>query len=369
MKVLMTADSIGGVWNYSLQLANALTPYDVEVHLATMGAPLTLAQRTEALAIPNLTLYESAYKLEWMEDPWADVAAAGEWLLGLERGLQPDLAHLNGYAHGALAWHAPVLVVGHSCSLSWWEAVHGEPAPPAWDRYRAEVRRGLQSAHMVAAPSRAMLDSLERHYGPLPNPTVIYNGRDASLFAPATKEPFVLTVGRLWDEGKNVAAVRDAATGLAWPVYVAGEDKHPQGGHVSLGDLQPVGRLSSRELAGWYGRASIYALPARYEPFGLSALEAGLAGCALVLGDIPSLREIWGEAALFVAPGDTGALRGALDSLTEDAALRNDMAARARRRAMGYTVGRMVQGYIAAYDALVSGDIAAGWKESTACVS
>ena len=186
MKALMTADSIGGVWNYSLQLADALAPYDVEVHLATMGAPLTLAQRTEALDIPNLSLYESAYKLEWMDDPWADVAAAGEWLLGLARELRPDLVHLNGYAHGALPWEAPVLVVGHSCSLSWWEAVRGEPAPPAWDRYRAEVRRGLQSAGMVAAPSRAMLDALERHYGPLPNPTVIYNGRVASLFAPAS---------------------------------------------------------------------------------------------------------------------------------------------------------------------------------------
>ena len=51
------------------------------------------------------------------------------------------------------------------------------------------------------------------------------------------------------------------------------------------------------------GRAAIYALPARYEPFGLSILEAALSGCALVIGDIPSLREIWADAALFV-PSD-----------------------------------------------------------------
>ncbi len=369
MKVLMTADTVGGVWNYSLQLADALAPYEVEVHLATMGAPLALAQRTEALEIPNLTLYESAYKLEWMDEPWSDVGAAGEWLLDLERDIRPDLVHLNGYAHGALAWNAPALMVGHSCSLSWWESVRGEPAPPEWDRYRAEVRRGLQSADMVVAPSGAMLAALDRHYGPLPNSAAIHNGRDASLFVPASKEPFVLAVGRLWDEGKNVAAVRDAAMGLSWPVYVAGEDRHPEGGQVRLGDLQPVGRLSSRELAGWYARASTYALPARYEPFGLSALEAGLAGCALVLGDIPSLREIWGEAALFIAPGDTQALRAALEALIEDAGLRNEMALRARNRAMGYTVGRMVQRYVVAYGALVSGEVAPDWKESAACVS
>lgn len=369
MKVLMTADTVGGVWNYSLQLADALAPYDVEVHLATMGAPLTLAQRTEALDIPNLTVHESTYKLEWMDDPWNDVAAAGGWLLDLARAIQPDLVHLNGYAHGALPWGMPVLVVGHSCSLSWWEAVHGEAAPPAWVRYRAEVRRGLQAANMVVAPSGAMLAALDRHYGPLPNPIVIYNGRDASLFPPASKEPSVLTVGRLWDEGKNVAALREAATGLDWPVYVGGEEQHPEGGRVSLGDLHPLGRLSPRELADWYGRAAIYALPARYEPFGLSALEAGLAGCALVLGDIPSLREIWGEAALFVPPDDPATLRLALDALIQNPSLRTEMSQRARRRAMGYSVGRMLQGYIAAYNALVAGELAADWKESAACVS
>lgn len=369
MKVLMTADTVGGVWNYSLQLAEALAPYGVEVHLATMGVPLTPAQHTEASHVPNLMVCESTYKLEWMDDPWADVAAAGEWLLDLERTIQPDLVHLNGYAHGALPWKAPVLVVGHSCCLSWWEAVRGtEPTPLSWERYRTEVRRGIQAANLLVAPSAAMLSSLERFYGPLPESRVIYNGRDASSFAPSAKEPFMLTVGRVWDDGKNVAALRDVAAGLPWPVYVAGEEQHPGGGRVDLGGLQPLGRLSSYELADRFARAAIYALPARYEPFGLSALEAGLAGCALVLGDIPSLREIWGDAALFVAPDDSNALRGALESLILNDALRVEIAYRARTAAIGYTVGRMAQDYIATYNALATVDITGGWKESAACV-
>lgn len=369
MKVLMTADTVGGVWNYSLQLAEALSPYGVEVHLATMGMPLSPAQQAEASHVPNLAIYESAYKLEWMDDPWPDVERAGGWLLDLERTIQPDLVHLNGYAHGALPWNAPVLVVGHSCCLSWWDAVKGaEPAPHSWDRYRAEVYRGIQAADLVVAPSAAMLSSLERYYGPLPDSRVIYNGRAAAAYAPAAKEPFVLTVGRVWDEGKNVAALRDVAGSLPWPVYAAGEEQHPDGGRVDLGGMQPLGRLSTFELSDWFARATIYALPARYEPFGLSALEAGLAGCALVLGDISSLREIWGDAALFVAPDDSDALRGALESLIHNDALRVEMAYRARTAAMGYTVGRMTQAYIAAYNALAASEIAGGWKESAACV-
>ena len=47
-----------------------------------------------------------------------------------------------------------------------------------------------------------------------------------------------------------------------------------------------AGQLTTAEVRNVINTASIYALPARYEPFGLSILEAALSGCALVLGDI-----------------------------------------------------------------------------------
>ncbi len=58
---------------------------------------------------------------------------------------------------------------------------------------------------------------------------------------------------------------------------------------------EAVGRLGPEEMREQYARAAIFAHPARYEPFGLSVLEAALSGCALVLGDISSLRELWRE--------------------------------------------------------------------------
>jgi hypothetical protein len=59
----------------------------------------------------------------------------------------------------------------------------------------------------------------------------------------------------------------------------------------------------------------VSAAPARYEPFGLSILEAAGDRCALMLGDIPSLREIWDSRAQSVAPGDHEALLAALATL------------------------------------------------------
>jgi glycosyltransferase involved in cell wall biosynthesis len=97
-------------------------------------------------------------------------------------------------------------------------------------------------------------------------------------------------------------------------------------------------------------RATIFAHPARYEPFGLAPLEAALRGCALVLGDIESLREVWGDAAVYVDPEDDDALAAALDAFALDDELRRDFAARAGRRAATFSSERMTAGTIAVYE-------------------
>ena len=346
IKILMTADTIGGVWQYTLDLARGLLPYGAEIALATLGAPLTKAQRAEVGELPNIDLFESTYKLVWMEDPWEDLAKAGEWLLDLAHRWRPDVIHLNDYPHGDLPWPAPVLMVGHSCVLSWWQAVHRTPPPVIWNPYRDTVTRGLAAADRVVAPSAAMLTSLERFYGPLPPSRVIPNGRRLHFDEKTPKEPLILAAGRVWDAGKNIAAVMRVAASLPWPVYVAGETRPPVS---EFANVYLLGRLSSAELAPWFARAAIYALPARYEPFGLSALEAALAGCALVLGDIPSLREVWGDAALYVQPGDSRGLRAVLKALIADEMLRHNYAQRARSRATRYGLARMVGEYWSSY--------------------
>jgi glycogen(starch) synthase len=108
-------------------------------------------------------------------------------------------------------------------------------------------------------------------------------------------------------------------------------------------------------MADAFARAAIYCLPARYEPFGLSALEAALSGCALVLGDIPSLREVWGdEAAVYVPPNEHAALREALLGLIRHPAKRRERARLARARAERYSTERFASAYLDAYTGLAT---------------
>jgi glycogen synthase len=353
VKLLLTADTIGGVWSYALELARQLSNRGVEVGLASMGSVPTAEQRSEAHRIHGLTLWESRFKLEWMDDPWDDVRRAGDWLLGLQANFGADLVHLNDYAHSALPWEVPTLVVGHSCVLSWWEAVKGERPPRSWDRYRQEVARGLRSARLIVTPSATMRRALERHYGPLGQTRVIPNGRDPERFRPRDKSPMILTAGRLWDQAKNIAAVERVAPLLPWPVYIAGELGSTDA--VTSMSKKPcfLGRLETDELAGWLGRCAVYVLPAHYEPFGLSILEAGFAGSALVLGDIPSLRELWDNAALFVPPDDHEMLAQTLLGLITDTSRRLELSDRSRSRAFSFTAEQMAETYLATYRELL----------------
>jgi glycosyltransferase involved in cell wall biosynthesis len=234
--------------------------------------------------------------------------------------------------------------------------VHGCEAPPSWDRYRAAVMSGLRAADAVIAPTEALGLEIESDYGPFRRTHVIANGTDALSRERrrATRAPLVFAAGRLWDDAKNVAALCAAAPRLSWPVYVAG----PTGDHgrttSSLDGVGLLGRLSREQMASWYDRASIYALPARYEPFGLSVLEAATAGCALVLGDIPTLRENWTDAADFVAPADVDALAAAIQRLIDDPVYRLAQARRARRRARRFTADRMAAAYLTMYRELTA---------------
>ncbi len=355
MKILLTTDTIGGVWTFSMELVAALEHYGIEVAIATLGRGMTADQQRDAAQLENATLYPSEFKLEWMHEPWDDVRKASHWLLQLRDTVQPDVIHLNHYAHATLPWAVPVVVAAHSCAQSWWEAVRRTPLPARWKHYRDIVAQALHAADAVVVPSRAMGQTITRLYELPHQPYIIPNGRTTSKFLPGAKHPFVLSSGRLWDEAKNLATLDKAAANLCWPVYVAGPLQHP-GRFAAAPTLNArlLGMLPSMHMRQWMSRADIYALPARYEPFGLSILEAALAGCALALGDIPSLREVWDEAAVFAPPDDADTLRHELTALIKTPQERLRLASLSRTRALQFTAERMARAYADIYNRVLA---------------
>jgi glycosyltransferase involved in cell wall biosynthesis len=355
-RILMTADAVGGVWTYALDLAAALSCMGVRTMLAVTG-PLAEQERRRADAVPGLTLESAPFKLEWMAEAEADLQRTETWLMGLAAGYRPDLVHLNSYSAALVPWGVPSVLVAHSCLATWWQAVHGTRPGPEWEAYIERVRRALRSADAVVAPSAAMRSDMAQAYGEgLGDVRVIHNGRDPRLFAPMAKEPFALCAGRLWDRGKGIDTLDAAAAGLEWTVHAAGPLEGPDGSAARFDHLNCLGALPEVEVARWIARCAVFCAPSRYEPFGLTALEAAMSGSALLLSDIPTFRELWDGAAAFVPAGDAGALHAELADLARDADRRAGLAEAARLRAENYSVAEAARRYARLYGELLARD-------------
>jgi glycogen synthase len=350
-RILLTGDTVGGVWTFVVELAAALAREGTAVCLVTFGREATDAQREQVSALCNVEFFDSGFKVEWMDDPWPDVEKSGRWLMQIYRRFKPDIVHLNTLGHGGLDWDVPTLLTVHSCVASWWAAVKGSALPEQWSRYRCEVERSLIGVTVVTAPSHSLLQDVHEAYSvDLTDVRVIHNGRKTSQFHVGSKEHFILSAGRLWDEAKNITALLHAAPSLPWPVYLAGALNGGGKQDVDLPkNVRWLGELAAQELAEWYARAAIYVLPAKYEPFGLSILEAALSGCALVLGDIPSLREIWDGAAVFVRPDDPMQLESEIQRIIDGSERRARLGSMALVRAKELTAERMTSQYLRLY--------------------
>ena len=346
MKILMTTDTVGGVWVYSLELCKALAQYNVQVHMVALGAWPSPAQQVEAENIANVTFYKSDYKLEWMENPWEDVERSRKWINCIYQTIQPDVVHFNNYAHVEENWTSPVVTVFHSCVQTWWQAVKGVKAPQQWDHYTEIVKESLESSNMVIAPTNAILENAKQVHQFTSENRVINNGRQQPSEVDIPKEKFILCMGRMWDEAKNLPLLSNIAERLPWPVYVAGEATNPNSGKTcALENVKFLGKLSPEEVQTWMQRASIFVSPTRYEPFGLAILEAAGNGCALVLSNIDTLNELWQDAALFFDPEDEVEAEKTIIRLMESSKFMQELSEKARTRAGRYSAEKMGEAY------------------------
>jgi glycosyltransferase involved in cell wall biosynthesis len=109
-----------------------------------------------------------------------------------------------------------------------------------------------------------------------------------------------------------------------------------------------------------FARSSIYAGCSRYEPFGLALVEAAMSGCALIVNDIPSFRELWGDSVYFFRTNEAESLAEAIRALSSDQVLLNDYAQRAHDHAVkNFNAQRMVDSYEQLYSSLAAQEAAA----------
>ena len=351
-RVLMTVDAVGGVWRYAIELATALRPLGVKVLLAGLGPRPTPEQEREARRVADLVWLDQP--LDWTVE---DETSLDGFSMAIERLVEEheiDLLQLNLPSQACrISTDKPVIVVSHSCVVTWWEAMVGGDLPAQWNWHKRRNLAGFHRADAIVTPSASQADLLFRCYGPLPGLRVVPNGIGAHLHGDR-KEDFVFAAGRWWDEGKNASVLDKAAAECSWEVRMAGALEGPHGGSVVVRHATALGELRYDDVLSQVRRAGILVSPSRYEPFGLAALEGGRAAAPLVLSNIPTYREFWNEAAVFFDPLDPASLASVLNALAADASLRFEMGQRALARSRRFSPGTQARQMTELYGLLVS---------------
>jgi glycogen synthase len=361
MHVLFTSDTLNGIWTYTRELVSGLIGRGLRVTLVSFGEIPMPEQTTWMDRLHGLAYHPTAFRLDWMQEGKQDFEDASAYLCSLVKEVKPDLFHSNHMCYGALPVSVPRLVVAHGDLVTWWKAVHGrEPQDGNWLRwYRRTIAQGLAEASAVVAPSEWMLNTIRSSYCGCAREMVIHNGRNPILFNPyVAKEDTVLTIGRLLDPAKQMNLLTEQTHPV--PLCIVGAETTERDSEIQFRaevrfsngteGVALKGPQSESQLRQLYSRAAMYAGTSRYEPSGMAILEAALSRCALILNDIPSLREVWGHAAVYFRTNDADSLAEAVRILSSDVQLRRNFANRAFQRAREcFNAHRMTDSYVQLY--------------------
>jgi len=351
MRILMTTDTVGGVWTFTKELSKGLLKSGCSVALVSLGRRPSPAQQAWADAQSSRWGARFRYEglespLEWMANNDGAFSDAAPFLQRIVNEFEAELLLSSQYCFGALECDIPRAIVAHSDVLSWAEACrpNGLERSNWLDTYCELVQKGLGRADAVVAPTNWMMAALAKNFKLPRDRRVIANGRTLKLSnGDVSRKVQAVTAGRIWDEAKGLEMLKAVDSPI--PLLIAGEEQYDSASLTMDGAaLRLLGALDESELLRVFGESAIYVCTSRYEPFGLAPLEAALCGCAVLANDIPSLREVWEDAALYFSSPES--LSSWLWRLSDHPWLLNEAREIAGNRAREFTAKRMTEGYL-----------------------
>jgi SAM-dependent methyltransferase len=162
-------------------------------------------------------------------------------------------------------------------------------------------------------------------------------------------------------EALHMCRARGGATGLR--LVLTGADRpdpapiRELAAGLGLAEVVVVpGFVSDTRLAALYRCSLALVFPSRFEGFGLPVAEAMACGRPVLCSDLPVLREVAGDAALYVDPEDVAAIAGAIERLVGDPELQRELGRRSARRAHRWTdTDAWARAYLDVIDDVVAG--------------
>lgn len=333
-----------GIARYVNELGAALERRGVELRRFAVGrAAHPAPAQTRRLPIPARVL-----ERWWpaLPEPTAERLVGGA-----------DLVHATGLI--VPRTHRPLVVTVHDLAA----LRHPELHPARHVRQQRLLVSRLGRAAAVLAVSQATADDLVRLgiaaeqivVSPL-GVTALLAARPAGAEDP-TMRPYVLAVGETSRRKRHALLLRALARlNGDLDLVVAGppgaQDHALESLAAELGISPRVKRLrgvSDAALGAIYRGAVALCFPSVSEGFGLPVLEAMAVGLPVLASDIPTTREVAGDAAIYVTSDDERSWAEAIGAVASDVGLRASVAAAGKARAAQFRWERTAQATVEAY--------------------
>jgi glycosyltransferase involved in cell wall biosynthesis len=217
-----------------------------------------------------------------------------------------------------------------------------------------------RTARVICISEATRAELVERFPSAAPKATVVHLAADQpfgrQLSPPVLaavkaryglQKPFVLALGTL-EPRKNLSRLIEAFAALppglrdTHELVLAGaagwgvrSTQRAIERHQPL--VRTLGWVPDEDLAALYQACEVFCYPSLHEGFGLPVLEAMRSGAVVVAAGVPSLREVGGDAAIYVDPYDTAGIRAALQAALDPDGRRTEIARRARERASEFS--------------------------------
>jgi glycogen(starch) synthase len=334
--------NLGGLETLLGEYVGGLTEHGHAVDVLTSTEPGDLAEEDtwRGAAVHRVPLHSPLYRQDVSR-----ISQVRKKVTALKQDLAPDVLHVH-MADGSVFFHTltapaytgPTVVTVHSALA----AAEAHPGTPLY--------RVLTTADWVTGCSQSMLEQTWRVVPEIaPRSSVVLNGMDTSRIAVSPvpfDPPVVLLLSRLVQEkGIDVALHACVRVRRELPdvkVALAGDGPERDAlvaliDELDLGStVERLGGVPMHDVPALLERATVVVVPSRYEePFGLVAVEAGLAGRPVVASRVGGLPEVVedGRNGLLVPPDDPDALAAAVLTVLRDPGLAERLGAEGRVRA------------------------------------
>ena len=252
--------------------------------------------------------------------------------------------------------------------------------------YKFVFSQAVKKAKKIITPSQFVKNEVIKEYGVKPGKVVVtYEGVDEKLKAKSEerktmvqnlklleryeiKKPYLLYVGSVYPH-KNVERLIEAVKLLnnkyltsdilhITLVIVCARNVFSERLRNKVVQMEAqefvnlAGFVPDEDLAVLYKEAEAFVFPPLLEGFGLPGLEAMSVGCPVLCSNIPVLREVYGEAALYFDPLNPEEMAKKMVEVIDQKGKRDKMAEKGKRQAEKYSWSKMAKEILKVYSSV-----------------